>query len=378
MKERIHAGYVIDAVVRAQKVVESFGQQGELLRLQDVVERTGLGKNRCFRLLYTLRLCGVVEKVDVNHYRLVSVVQRRRRYRVGYADQHVKDGWLRMVNASLVRAAEQANIELIQVSNRNDPKVAVRNARQLVRENPDLVIEFQIDESVAPAVAAQYVEAGIPAIAVDIPHPGATFFGANNYHAGLLGGRHLGRWVRSRWRNLPDEIILIGQPRAGSVVASRVHGVLAGIQEILPELATGCPVTHLDGDGQYTVAIERVRKHLRGSKAKHAIVGCVNDASALAAVRAFQEAGRADHCAVLGQNAEPDARTELRQDRTPLVASVGYFPERYGEALVRLALDILGGKVVPPAVFIKHQVITRDNVDHYYPNDALLPVSPSY
>ena len=150
------------------------------------------------------------------------------------------------------------------------------------------------------------------------------------------------------------------------------------VRQILPDLAGNCPVVPLDGDGQYKIAIERVRRHVCGSKAKRVLVGCVNDASALAAVRAFQEAGRADCCAVVGQNAEPDARTELRKERTPLVASVGYFPERYGDALIRLALDILGGKAVPPAVFIKHQVITRENVDHYYPNDALLREAPSY
>ena len=378
MPEHFRQGYLIDAVIRAQKVVEAFGQRGEPLRLRDVMERTGLGKNLCFRMLYTLRHCGVIEKVDVNHFRLVTGDQRRRRYRIGYADQAVKDGWLRVVNAGLIRAAEQASLELILVSNRNDPKVAVRNARQLVRQNPDLIIEFQIDESVAPAVAAQYVEAGIPAIAVDIPHPGATFFGANNYPAGFLGGRHLGRWVKSQWRHHPDEIILIGQARAGSVVASRVNGVLAGILEALSEIGGSCPVVHLDGDGQFKLALDCVRKHLRGSKAQHVLIGCVNDASALAAVRAFQEAGRADRCAVVGQNAEPDARTELRQPQTPLVASVGYFPERYGDALIRLALDILSGKAVPPAVFIKHQVITRENVDHFYPNDALIPAPPSY
>ncbi len=378
MTERVRQAYLINAVIHAQKVLDAFGQHGAPLRLRDVVERTGFSKNLCFRLLCTLRHCGVVEKVDVVRYRVVPGDQRRRRYRIGYADQNVKDGWLRVVNAGLVRAAEQANMELIRVSNRNDPRVAVRTARQLVRQNPDLVIEFQIDESVAPSVAAQYVEAGIPFIAVDIPHPGSTFFGADNYHAGLLGGRHLGRWVRSHWRQVPDEILLIGQPRAGSVVASRVNGVLAGIHEVLPDLVGQCPVVHLDGEGQFMTALERVRKHLRESNAKSVLVGCVNDASALAAVRAFQEAGRTDRCAVVGQNAEPDARTELRQPSTPLVASVGYFPERYGEALIRLALDILGGKDVPPAVFIKHQVITRDNVDHFYPNDALLPVSPSY
>jgi ribose transport system substrate-binding protein len=378
MPEHVRPAYLIDSVVRAQRVLQVFAQHREPLRLRDLVEQTGMSKNLCFRLLHTLRHCGAIEKVDVNRYRLITGDQRRRRYRIGYADQIVKDGWLRMVNAGLISAAERANIELILVSNRNDPKIAVRNARQLVRENPDLVIEFQIDESVAPAVAAQYVEAGIPAIAVDIPHPGATFFGANNHQAGSMGGRHLGRWVKSQWRHVPDEIILIGQQRAGSVVASRVTGVLTGILEVLPELEGRCPVVHLDGDGQFKLALERVRHHLRGSKATHVLVGCVNDASALAAVRAFQEAGRADRCAVVGQNAEPDARTELRQPKTPLVASVGYFPERYGDALIRLALDILSGKAVPPAVFIKHQVITRENVDHFYPNDALTQPSPSY
>jgi ribose transport system substrate-binding protein len=40
--------------------------------------------------------------------------------------------------------------------------------------------------------------------------------------------------------------------------------------------------------------------------------------------------------------------------------------------LIRLALDILGGKAVPPALFTTHQIITAENVDHFYPNDELL------
>ena len=50
------------------------------------------------------------------------------------------------------------------------------------------MIEFQTDEVIAPAIASKYLEANIPFIAIDIPHPGATYFGANNYQAGLLGG----------------------------------------------------------------------------------------------------------------------------------------------------------------------------------------------
>jgi ABC-type sugar transport system substrate-binding protein len=95
-------------------------------------------------------------------------------------------------------------------------------------------------------------------------------------------------------------------------------------------------------------------------------------ASALGAARAFQEAGRESTCAIVGQNAEPDARAELRAPHTPLVGSIAYFPERYGEDLVRLALDILSHRPVPPAVFVRHQVITSENVDRLYPNDRLL------
>jgi len=38
---------------------------------------------------------------------------------------------------------------------------------------------------------------------------------------------------------------------------------------------------------------------------------------------------------------------------------VAFFPEKYGEGLIRLASDILAHKAVPPACFIKHTLITR-------------------
>ena len=90
-------------------------------------------------------------------------------------------------------------MDLVIVDNRYQPKTALRNAEFLVREGVHLVIEFQTDEAVAPAIAATYLEANIPLIAIDIPHPGATYFGADNYTAGLLAGRTLARWARQHW-----------------------------------------------------------------------------------------------------------------------------------------------------------------------------------
>jgi ribose transport system substrate-binding protein len=364
--------YVIQSVVHAAQVLGAFQSPGEVLRLRDVVERTGFGKGMCFRLLHTLHHCDLLEKVDASGYRLLSEMRRRKRYRIGYAAQGLDTSFPREVHASLQRAAETEGIELIVVNNRYQPKVALKNAEQLVRERVDLVIEFQTDEAVAPAIASKYLEAFIPLIAIDIPHPGATYFGGNNYQAGLLAGRHLGQWARSRWNGHVEELLLLELARAGSLVHARMSGVLAGLKEALRDALEACPVVSLDGDGQFKTSLEKVRRHLRQSKARRVLVGAANDSSALGAARAFQEAGRAGTCAVVGQNGEPDARAELREPRTPLIASVGFFPERYGDGLIRLALDILAHRQTPPALFIRHQLITSDNVDHLYPNDVLM------
>jgi len=370
------SSYLVQSVVHAMEVLSAFRSMGDELRLRDVVERTGLGKGLCFRLLHTLHHCGWLEKVDVHRYRRVYDSGRRNRHRIGYAAQGQDSSFPREVLSSLQRAARQREVELIVVNNRYRPRVALRNAEQLVREGVGLVIEFQTDEAVAPAIASTYLEAQIPIIAIDVPHPGATYFGANNYQAGLLAGRHLGRWARLNWRGEVDEILLLELARAGSLVHARISGAIAGIHEVLPDKAAPTPVVAVDGDGQFKASLERVRRHLRVSKARHILVAAANDPSALGAARAFQEAGRADACAIVGQNGEPDARAELREARTPLIGTIGFFPERYGEQLIELALDILSEKQTPPALFVRHQLITAENVDHLYPNDTLLQRVP--
>ena len=366
--------YLVKSIVHASQILACFQSPGEVLRLRDVVVKSGFSSSMCFRLLYTLHECGFVDKVGENMYRLATEVRRRPRYRIGYASQGQHTSFPREVLTGLQRAAEAEQVELLVLDNRYQPKVALRNADQFIREQVDLVIEFQSDEAVAPAIGSKYLQANIPFIAVDIPHPGATYFGANNYEAGLMGGQRLGRWALGMWNGSVDEILMIQLLRAGPIPQSRVRGMIEGIYQVL-RLPDSCPTVLIDGDGQFQTALERVRRHLRESRAKRYLVGAANDPSALGALRAFEEAGRKGDCAVVGHNAEPEARSEMRTQNTRLIGSVAFFPEKYGDGLVRLALNILAGKPVPPAVLIKHRLISPENVDHYYPNDSLFEIS---
>src|SRR4029077_13060836 len=180
---------------------------------------------------------------------------KQKLFRFGYAAQGTEYGFTQEVSDSLRRAAAAEGIELIVLDNQYNAKIAQRNADLLVREKVDLVIEFQTDEEVAPIVAAKYREANIPMIAIDIPHPGATYYGANNYEAGLIGGRHLGRWVKEHWQSEVDEIILLELKRAGNLPRMRLSGLLVGINLVLPS-AAHCRVTYLDGDGELGPSFE--------------------------------------------------------------------------------------------------------------------------
>jgi ribose transport system substrate-binding protein len=357
----------IQVVVRACEVLKAFQHDGEALVLSDVVTRTGISKTTVFRLLQSLVAGGLVQRVGARAYRCQVRPLLSRPFRLGFAAQQDSE-FSSEVTRSLQHAAARERVEMIIVNNRYSAREAFRNADLLIRERVDLVLEFQIYERMGPVIASKFLEAGIPVIAIEIPQPGATYFGANNYRAGLIGGKALGLWAKENWDEKVEQVLLLELPIAGPIPQLRITGMLDGLQAELPSISSS-PVAHLDGKGRFEQVLDKVRRYLRRTQLKRTLVGAVNDTSALAAVRGFEEAGAAHLCAVMGQNATADARNELRRSGTRLIGSVAYFPERYGDELIPLALGILEKKPAPPAVFVKHQLITPKNVDLVYPLD---------
>jgi len=119
-------------------------------------------------------------------YELLTEPPRHRHYCIGYAAPGDAD-FFREVLDGLERASAH-RIALTVVNNHFKPAVALKNARALVRGGVQLAIEFQLDAPIAPELSAIYREARIAVIVVDSPMPGATYFGANNYQAGVLAG----------------------------------------------------------------------------------------------------------------------------------------------------------------------------------------------
>jgi ribose transport system substrate-binding protein len=363
---------VAGAVARACDILKTFRQPEEVLQLREVAKRCPINKSTICRILGTLAAKGFVERIGPHGYRSCIQQVRGKRLRVGYAAQSTVVPFITSVTDSLTVAAESAGLDLLVLNNRASRKIALRNADHFIRERVDLVIEFQLFSDIAEQLSEKFTRAGIPLIALDNPHPGAMYFGADNYKAGHLAGRHLGRWAAEHWHGLVDDVLLVGATSGGPPLNSRMLGIADGIVDALPHIRS-LPWTKLDTKAaKIELAFELTRKHLRSRRSAHTLIGTVNDRIALAVLQVFREHGAEKTCAIVGQDAVSEARHEMRRTGTSLVGSVAYFPETYGERLVPLVMDILRRRPAPRAVLTHHLLVTPGNVQKLYPNDLLL------
>jgi ribose transport system substrate-binding protein len=84
---------------------------------------------------------------------------------------------------------------------------------------------------------------------------------------------------------------------------------------------------------------------------------CFNDDAAIGALAAARRLQREEDVVIVGQGADRRVRDELRRPNTRIIGSTAYEPERYGEKLIPLALKILHGEPVPPAVYSEHTFV---------------------
>jgi ribose transport system substrate-binding protein len=357
--------YEIESVSRACRLLRILQTEGSL-PLFELAEVARLSRSTVFRLMTTLQTNGMVVKDGSRKYRLAEGFSSGRRYKIGYLVETGETSFYRAVSRGLSESAERAGVDLVVLNSQFSPDIALENAERILAENADLVMMFQSYAQVASVISTRARGRRMPLIAIEMPHPNAIYFGVDNCHAGLTAGRYLAQWAERHWNGQVDEILLIGSHRAGSLPEARLTGSVLGINEVLPN-SEKAKITTINGDWQFDTSFEAVSRHLRKSKATKILVSAIFDPSALGALQAFKEADRLQDCAIVGQNGSIEARLEMCKPNSRLIGSVAYFPERYGEQLVALALDVLTQRVsVPNAVLVKHQLITPGNLKRHY------------
>ena len=274
------------------------------------------------------------------------------------------------VKESLQRAADEAGVELVYMNNNMDGATAVQNADNMIQQEIDGFIEFNVDESVGPAIKEKMDAQGIPIIAVDIPIEGTVFFGANNETAGIVGGKHLGETAQERWGEEPDCLLLVIDSTSGETPLQRVRKMYDGMKEVFPDFSED-KIFEVDGGTDASNYQKVVSDFLSAHpNDKHIAIGCFHDLGATAAMAAIETAGREKDCIMVSENEYGyldyiKANPEGAEDEC-WVGGVGFFFNRYGDYLIPAMVDILEGKDVGEQLYVEHEVITRENAETYF------------
>ena len=264
--------------------------------------------------------------------------QDDRQYRIGFANLTERMPFALQVRLGLEQAASaQKNIELLIRDNDLDRRRALENVDWFIGQDVDLVIEFQIDAEAGNIIMDRFRQAEIPVIAVDIPLPGAIFFGADNYRAGYLAGEGLGRWIQAHWGGSFDLLLGLVDGRAGVTPTARLQGGRDGLEAVVGTIPNDrvmtlpCPTLMHEAEAMIRDQLTRLPRTARIAML------APNDDVALGALAAFEAAGRLDRVAAVGQNADRLGRAALQRTDFPFVGSTSYAPEGYGSRLIDLA-----------------------------------------
>jgi ribose transport system substrate-binding protein len=358
-KAKIKRLYLIPILSKALDVIELLEQDNAPLTLEDVYQKTNISKTSVYRILKTLVHRGYLAQTQNGQYRLVS---RPRRLRFGFAVQSAEMPYSEAVAQSVSAAAAASGVELIMLDNKYDPAVAVRNAEEFVAQRVDLVLEFQVEEAAAPRVAHIFKKADIPLVAIDVPHPNATYFGVDNFEVGYEAASVLAQHAQRRWKGKVDRVVGVGFSEAGSFVQNRIAGAFDGIRERFKEL-TPDRFVQVEGRGMRDASRKAMKELLNSSKpGEHTLVAAATDSSALGVLDAVREAGLEQKFAIVGQDCIPEVMEEMRGGSSAIVGSISHEPETYGPRLIQLGIAILRGYTVPPYNYVHHKAVTPETM----------------
>src|ERR1700735_2533045 len=185
--------YLIPVLSKALDILELLQAENQPMTLEAIHRQTRISKTTVYRVLKTFVHRGYLSQSPDGLYRQVT---RPKKLRFGFAGQSAEMPFSVEVTESLKDAAASVGVDLLILDNHYDAATALKNAEEFVRSKVDLVIEFQVEQEVAPMIGDKIAGAGIPLIAIDIPHPHATYFGVDHYRVGVEAGEALAAYAK--------------------------------------------------------------------------------------------------------------------------------------------------------------------------------------
>ena len=255
------------------------------------------------------------------------IMAKPRRFRIAFANLDETPGVTLKglgftgvdVRRSFELAARMLPVDMLYFDNAGDPRRAVANANAAIAARVDLLIEYNADVDANAEIAHHLAAAGIPAIALVDPLPGAPLFGPDNRAAGRIAGRALGAFAQDTWPNERVLGVLIGDLSDQDIaITDRVEGIAEGIHEVLPALK----FTSLDTGGQPVRADALLTKFLLTERSQRLLIATLNDLAAVYAKNAIEMNRRQSDCIIVSQGLDRNIHGSISEKKSSIPITV--------------------------------------------------------
>ena len=288
-------------------------------------------------------------------------------------EKSVKDEW-----ALAGGAAE----DLLVVDHNNDIATAMANADVVISFDPEVYVAYGVSEASNFAIARKFQETDIFVVGIDMSFPPYPFMG----NSGAVSGAIIGNWIVDNvddvYGGIDNVDLIVFQILSlfGENVIQRTTACVGVMVEAFGEVVDPGPELGAKPEGskaitiEFTGVAEEAMEAFSGvltayPDAKNIIVLTIGGASDTGVISAFEMSDRDDWDAIMLLSHDGDSKDRQFIRDGKLDAACEYFPDRYGKYLVPAALAYIYGNPVPAYMYVDNVMLTKDNVDQWYPND---------
>ncbi|RKY02529.1 MAG: hypothetical protein DRP54_01620 [Spirochaetes bacterium] len=255
--------------------------------------------------------------------------------------------------------AEEMGVDIMGYISDMKPDREIASIEDAITQQVDGIVLFSVSLSALKAGIEKAYDAGIPIFTIFGYNPELMDKMVGSIQADChLSGSIIGEWVA---KNVPEGqvAVIMGLPGRGDAECYRD----AFIEQVKknPNLEV---VASVPGDWNRQKAFNQMQNLITGFPDLKAVF-VQNEDMALGAIKALEEAGKADQVVIVSQNGAPYGLEAIAEGK--IKATVGWSPSQEAALAVRMLVEHLQGKEVPKLTITPMKVITKENVDEAVP-----------
>ncbi|MFC3931704.1 substrate-binding domain-containing protein [Streptococcus dentapri] len=294
--------------------------------------------------------------ISYAYYHYQPAVQGQRKIGVTYMTMN--NSFYSYLNSQIKKVTDEKGDVLLLRDPAMDSSKQAEQVNDFVDQQVDALIINPVnggDNKRLQAAVRRAKKSGIKVVALDsqiTDNLADTTVVSDNYHAGVLLGKHLMGSKSSA------TIYLLAHENTYSADER-----LQGFKDTLSGYKAYQIVGQANAQGQTELAMPLTEKALAKNPKINTIMA-INDRSAIGALAALENLNLSKNTAVYSVDGSPDIKSLISKKDNNLV-TVAQFPTQMANQSITAAYKLLDGKKVEKTITIPVKLVDKDNISHY-------------